>query len=234
MQLRVEGGKARAADAHRARLDGKFHADRRRRRKARPTASSTAKSAPLDASEAPDFSALQAALSDGDSSAPGLFRLRSAVRRRRGSARLAAARAQGAAAKRCWQSASRNSATSSISRPMATPCSTRRARWAWKASSRSGSTRPIAPASATTGPRSKARLGHEVVIGGWTRNGERLRSLLVGVNHDGQLVYRAASAPASRQTIGAAAHGEAQALEQTSLAVQRRRRAASANAACTG
>jgi bifunctional non-homologous end joining protein LigD len=36
--------------------------------------------------------------------------------------------------------------------------------------------------------KAKCRAGHEVVIGGWTREGPRLRSLLVGVNRDGQLV----------------------------------------------
>jgi bifunctional non-homologous end joining protein LigD len=35
----------------------------------------------------------------------------------------------------------------------------------------------------------KARLGHEVVMGGWSAEGERFRSLLVGVNHEGHLVY---------------------------------------------
>jgi bifunctional non-homologous end joining protein LigD len=36
--------------------------------------------------------------------------------------------------------------------------------------------------------KAKCRAGHEVVIGGWTREGGHLRSLLVGVNRDGQLV----------------------------------------------
>ena len=37
--------------------------------------------------------------------------------------------------------------------------------------------------------KSKCRAGHEVVIGGWTHEGGHLRSLLVGVHRDGQLVY---------------------------------------------
>ena len=37
--------------------------------------------------------------------------------------------------------------------------------------------------------KSKCRAGHEVVIGGWTGEGAHLRSLLVGVNRDGRLVY---------------------------------------------
>ena len=36
--------------------------------------------------------------------------------------------------------------------------------------------------------KAKCRLGHEVVIGGWTREAGRLRSLLVGVHRDSQLV----------------------------------------------
>jgi bifunctional non-homologous end joining protein LigD len=37
--------------------------------------------------------------------------------------------------------------------------------------------------------KSKCRAGHEVVIGGWTGEGAHLRSLLVGVNRDGRLIY---------------------------------------------
>ncbi|HET9448328.1 MAG TPA: DNA ligase D, partial [Steroidobacteraceae bacterium] len=36
--------------------------------------------------------------------------------------------------------------------------------------------------------KAKCRAGHEVVIGGWTRDGGHLRSLLVGVHKDSQLV----------------------------------------------
>jgi bifunctional non-homologous end joining protein LigD len=37
--------------------------------------------------------------------------------------------------------------------------------------------------------KAKCRAGHEVVIGGWTGEAGQLRSLLVGVNRDGKLVY---------------------------------------------
>ncbi len=37
--------------------------------------------------------------------------------------------------------------------------------------------------------KSKCRAGHEVVIGGWTGDAGQLRSLLVGVNRDGRLIY---------------------------------------------
>ncbi|RAK67249.1 DNA ligase D [Phenylobacterium kunshanense] len=37
--------------------------------------------------------------------------------------------------------------------------------------------------------KSKCRAGHEVVIGGWTGGAGQLRSLLVGVNRDGKLLY---------------------------------------------
>jgi bifunctional non-homologous end joining protein LigD len=37
--------------------------------------------------------------------------------------------------------------------------------------------------------KSKCRQGHEVVIGGWTTTGESLRSLIAGVNRDGRLVH---------------------------------------------
>jgi bifunctional non-homologous end joining protein LigD len=37
--------------------------------------------------------------------------------------------------------------------------------------------------------KAKCRAGHEVVLGGWTTEAGRLRSLLAGVNRDGHLVY---------------------------------------------
>ena len=37
--------------------------------------------------------------------------------------------------------------------------------------------------------KSKCRQGHEVVIGGWTTTGDRFRSLIAGVNRDGALVH---------------------------------------------
>ena len=37
--------------------------------------------------------------------------------------------------------------------------------------------------------KAKCRAGHEVVIGGWTGEPGKLRSLLVGVNRDGKLIY---------------------------------------------
>lgn len=40
-----------------------------------------------------------------------------------------------------------------------------------------------------TWQKSKCRAGHEVVIGGWTGEKGQLRSLLVGVNREGRLVY---------------------------------------------
>jgi bifunctional non-homologous end joining protein LigD len=37
--------------------------------------------------------------------------------------------------------------------------------------------------------KSKCRQGHEVVIGGWTTTGDNFRSLICGVNRDGELVH---------------------------------------------
>jgi bifunctional non-homologous end joining protein LigD len=44
--------------------------------------------------------------------------------------------------------------------------------------------------------KSKCRAGHEVVIGGWTTTGEAFRSLIAGVHKDGELSTSAGSAPA--------------------------------------
>ncbi len=37
--------------------------------------------------------------------------------------------------------------------------------------------------------KSKCRAGHEVVIGGWTMTGEKFRSLIAGVNREGELIH---------------------------------------------
>jgi bifunctional non-homologous end joining protein LigD len=37
--------------------------------------------------------------------------------------------------------------------------------------------------------KSKCRQGHEVVIGGWTTTGDAFRSLIAGINRDGELVH---------------------------------------------
>ena len=37
--------------------------------------------------------------------------------------------------------------------------------------------------------KSKCRAGHEVVIGGWTTTADNFRSLIAGVNRDGELVH---------------------------------------------
>jgi bifunctional non-homologous end joining protein LigD len=40
-----------------------------------------------------------------------------------------------------------------------------------------------------TWAKSKCRQGHEVVIGGWTTTGDKFRSLICGVNRDGELAH---------------------------------------------
>ena len=154
----------------------------------------------LDAHGAPDFAALQAALSEGKTGRPDLLRLRPAVRRgedlralplRERKARLKAL-LDGLKGKhaRC--------ATSIISRRPATRCWNRPAACTSKASSPSSSTRPIARAAAASWIKAKCRAGQEVVIGGWTSEGKRLRSLLVGVHRDGAARSWSMSAASAR------------------------------------
>jgi bifunctional non-homologous end joining protein LigD len=61
----------------------------------------------------------------------------------------------------------------------------------------------------------KARLGHEVVIGGWSTEGERFRSLLVGVNHEGHLVYSGRVGTGFTQQTALALHKKLTALKQS-------------------
>lgn len=60
----------------------------------------------------------------------------------------------------------------------------------------------------------KARLGHEVVIGGWSAEGERFRSLLVGVNHGGHLVYTGRVGTGFTQTTAQQVAAKLKQLEQ--------------------
>lgn len=48
---------------------------------------------------------------------------------------------------------------------------------------------PYASGRSQTWTKAKCRAGHEVVIGGWTTTGGRFRSLLAGVNKDGDFIY---------------------------------------------
>jgi bifunctional non-homologous end joining protein LigD len=48
---------------------------------------------------------------------------------------------------------------------------------------------PYASGKGETWAKSKCRQGHEVVIGGWTTNGDAFRSLIAGVYRDGQLAH---------------------------------------------
>ncbi len=48
---------------------------------------------------------------------------------------------------------------------------------------------PYRSGRSDTWAKSKCRAGHEVVIGGWTTTGEAFRSLIAGVNRDGQLAH---------------------------------------------
>jgi bifunctional non-homologous end joining protein LigD len=48
---------------------------------------------------------------------------------------------------------------------------------------------PYAPGRSGGWTKAKCRAGHEIVLGGWTTEAGRLRSLLGGVNRDGHLVY---------------------------------------------
>jgi len=48
---------------------------------------------------------------------------------------------------------------------------------------------PYQSGRSETWAKSKCRQGHEVVIGGWTTTGDAFRSLIAGVNRNGQLVH---------------------------------------------
>jgi bifunctional non-homologous end joining protein LigD len=144
----------------------------------------------LDAAGAPDFAALQAALSEGRTDALVCFafdvlfdgardlRSRPLSQRKARLKQLLADRDGGgvirfvdhieASGDDVWRSACGMSLEGIVSKQLDAPY-------------RSGRT--------ASWMKTKCRAGHEVVIGGWTTTKGRFRSLLVGVHHDRQLVY---------------------------------------------
>ena len=109
LQLRVEGGTRRAADPQGAGLDGAVRGHRPRGRGAAGL-HLDGEAVALDQTARPDFSALQAALSERPGRRPDVLRLRPAVPRGRGPAAAAAARAQGASSQGCWSRCRRRAA----------------------------------------------------------------------------------------------------------------------------
>jgi bifunctional non-homologous end joining protein LigD len=190
LQLRVEGG--RATLKTRAGLDwtAKFK-EIAQAASPLPDCLVDGEACALDHNGAPDFPALQAALSDGRTQdlvyfafdllfADGedLRPLPLSDRKARLQALLEAAGALGGriryvdhfetAGEAVLQSACRMSLEGIVSKRLDAPYRSDRGE-AWV--------------------KSKCRAGHEVVIGGWTGEAGQLRSLLVGVHKDGKLVY---------------------------------------------
>ena len=191
MQLRVAGRRGDAEDPQGSRLDATIPADRRSRGEACPTASSTARSCALDHERRAGLrraagGAVRRQTRTTWSSSPSTCCSSKAtdlralpLAERKARLKTLLARASGATQPHplCRALRERRRRGAAFGLPA----------WTSKASSRSGSTRPIAPAAATTGPRPNAAPGHEVVIGGWTRQAGQLRSLLVGVYRGGKL-----------------------------------------------
>jgi bifunctional non-homologous end joining protein LigD len=189
LQLRVEGGKASLKTRKGLDWTPKFK-EIARTAEALPDAILDGEACALDAHGAPDFPALQAALSDGKTADLVFFAfdllyadgvdLREAPLRER-KARLQAMIEGAALSPRIryvehfetggdavLQSACRMSLEGIVSKRLDAPY-------------RSGRTEDWRKA--------KCRAGHEVVIGGWTGEPGQLRSLLVGAHRDGRFVY---------------------------------------------
>jgi bifunctional non-homologous end joining protein LigD len=187
LQLRVEGGKATLKTRSGLDWTAKFR-EIGKDAKSLPDCLVDGEACALDMNGSPDFPALQAALSDGKTDDLVFFAfdllfakgedLRSLPLRDR-KARLKALLARTKARIRyvdhfetegaaVLQSACRMGLEGIVSKRLNAPYR----------SDRSDSWR-----------KAKCRAGHEVVIGGWTGEPGQLRSLLVGVNRDGKLIY---------------------------------------------
>jgi len=191
LQLRVERGKATLKTRKGLDWTDKFAAIAKDAA-ALPDGLYDGEACALDAHGSPDFPALQAALSDGRTDNLIFFAfdalflagedLRDLPLRERKAQLAAVIKAAGKALERriryvdhfetagdaVLQSACRMSLEGIVSKRLDAPYRSDRGD-AWL--------------------KSKCRAGHEVVIGGWTGEAGQLRSLLVGVNRDGKLIY---------------------------------------------
>ena len=191
LQLRVEGGAGRLLTRKGLDWTGRFAAIAEAGA-ALPDGLYDGEACALNAAGAPDFPALQAALSDGDTDDlvyfvfDALFALGEDLRPLPLSERKARLKALcdklpakaarriryvdhfAAAGQAVLDSACRMDLEGIISKRQ-------------DAAYRSG--------RSETWTKAKCRAGHEVVIGGWSGDGAQVRSLLVGVERDGALVY---------------------------------------------
>jgi bifunctional non-homologous end joining protein LigD len=187
LQLRVEGGKATLKTRSGLDWTAKFRAIGKAAQSL-PDCLVDGEACALDHDGLPDFAALQAALSDGKTDDLVFFAfdllfakgedLRSLPLRDR-KARLKALLAKAKSSIRyvdhfetegdaVLASARRMSLEGIVSKRLDAPYRSDRSE-SWR--------------------KAKCRAGHEVVIGGWTGEPGQLRSLLVGVNRDGELIY---------------------------------------------
>ena len=159
MQLRVEDGKATLKTRKGLDWTDKFDAIAKAAG-ALPDALIDGEIVALDDNGAPDFAALQAALSDGKTDELIFFAFDLLFAGGEDLRPLPLGERKAAIEENCWKprkgKSNRRSAMSSISRPAATRCCNRPASCRWKASSPRSSTRPIAPAAPRAGPRPSA------------------------------------------------------------------------------
>ena len=145
----------------------------------------------LDHNGAPDFAALQAALSEQKTDDLIFYAFDLLFEDARSSPNPAL-RAQDPAAGPSGSedtATARSSAMSSISRPGAMRCCGRPAGCLLKASFQSSLDAPYRSGRTNSWTKAKCRAGHEVVIGGWTTTNGKFRSLLAGVHRGDHFVY---------------------------------------------
>jgi len=189
LQLRVENGKATLKTRSGLNWTEKF-SDIGRDAEGLPDCLVDGEACALDHNGAPDFSALQAALSDGKTGDLIFFafdllfaegedlrtlplrerkaRLKPLLAHLKGKTRIRYVDHFETSGSAMLESACRMGLEGIVSKRLDAPYRSDRSE-SWQ--------------------KAKCRAGHEVVIGGWTGEPGQLRSLLVGVNLDGKLIY---------------------------------------------
>ena len=191
VQLRVEDGEARLKTRKGLDWTDKFKAIAKEGG-ALPDVLIDGEIVALDQNGAPDFSALQAAISDGKTddlifyAFDLLFAGGEDLRRLPLGERKARLRKLLEARPRARRD---RSAMSSISKAAATPSWNRRASCRWRASSPRSSSAPYRSGRSESWTKAKCRAGQEVVLGGWKTTNGKFRSLMAGVYRGDHLVF---------------------------------------------
>ncbi len=194
VQLRVEDGEARLRTRKGLDWTDKFRCDRQRGAARCLMCSSTARSSRSIDNGAPDFSTLQAAISDGKTDDLIFYAFDLLFAEGEDLRRLPLARAQGAAEEAAGSGAAERqrpdrSAMSNISKADGDAVLKSARKLSLEGIVSKKLSAPYRSGRSESWTKAKCRAGQEVVLGGWKTTDGKFRSLMAGVHRGGHLAF---------------------------------------------